>query len=348
MWCTVYLQDHPAQDDTESSESDPTWKPGSSDNSSNSTDGSPSNGMVSDEKPESSVGSTRSMVIQRTTQVKHDMPSQQQDSEASGQTEYEDQTPSKPERTNPTIFSGPLLAILVISAIFISLSLAMWLGFSSDSSDGILSTESQRYANLVEHVEKLEQLFPSQTKRFWKTFTVRTKKHIASPERPLVFMMAVDKQTANTSQCLARHLGQAISGTKPLMIDALKYADENGDQVKLKLDTTMKKYFDVTPDGTVVINHIELLPPLSPFLFYPYCDNDNALYPRSTVIFITHIATTNLSTLDLVRVENVVEQFLGKEVWGHNPPYDPGAVSALLSRITDTVLVPIAESSNEC
>ena len=292
--------------------------------------------MVAGEGTQARVDPAHDMAMWKTTEANHDMPSQN-----SEMPDHEKRMPPKQQTTTSTILNGLLIATLVIIAIFILLWL-MWPGSSVDFSEAMF--ESQVSANLVKSVQKLKQSFPSQTERFWKTFRVRSTKHITSPKRPLVFMIAADTQTAHTSQCLARHLIQAANETNPLLINASEYTVEDGDQVKLTLDKTMKQYFDNTPNGTVVINHIELLPPLSPFLFYSYCDNDNALYPHSTVIFIAHI-TTDLSTLDPLGAEKAVEQFLGKKVWGNNPPYDPGAVGALLSRITDTVLVPRIESS---
>ena len=203
--------------------------------------------------------------------------------------------------------------------------------------------------DFIKHFQELQQSFPSQTGRFWKTVSSRSRRHLSSmpPKRPLVFMIAADSQTAGTSQCFAQRLGHALDLSKPRLLNGSVFQGANGGDVKLKLDTTLRQYFDNNLAGTVIIDHIELLPPLSPFLFYSYCDNDNAVYPYATIIFVTHMQI-DMSSLDHVEAETAVEHFLSKEVWRDNPPYDPSAVAALLSRITDTVLIPKTELLEIC
>lgn len=333
-------------DGPESGESDETWNPGSNDTVSDSTDGLASSGMSSTEEAPLKVDSTHHMPTQETKGTEPDRPKKHM--EKPNHSRYDKKPSHKRNVTNFSMLSKLRILILAVTVLGIITLWLVWPDASIVRSDrksvSRLSTD-----DFVVNLRELRQSFPSQTDRFWKTILARSKRHISSvpPKRPLVFMTAADPETSRTSQCLAHHISQALSASRPLLINGSMYADENGDQVKLKLDKMLKKYFDVAPAGTTVIDHIELLPPSSPFLFYSYCDNDNALYPYATVIFIAHVRT-KLNAADPVGAEKAVEQFLGKDVWGSNPPYDPGAVAALLSRITDTVLVPRLESSDRC
>ena len=320
---------------SESSESDKTWTPSSSGTVSDSTNGATAS---SGEESPRKWGEARLVPSHETGRAKPAIPSHHE-------------TPSAHTVTPPRSSVSVNLLIVMLSVLIMILAVIWWLVWP-----GTAVMTGERIPNnrtstdeFIKHFQELQQSFPSQTGRFWKTVSSRSRRHLSSmpPKRPLVFMIAADSQTAGTSQCFAQRLGHALGSSKPRLLNGLLFQGANGDDVKLKLDTTLKQYFDNNLAGTVIIDHIELLPPLSPFLFYSYCDNDNAVYPYATIIFVTHMQI-DMSRLDHVEAETAVEHFLSKEVWRDNPPYNPSAVAALLSRITDTVLIPKTELLEIC
>ena len=190
-----------------------------------------------------------------------------------------------------------------------------------------------------EKLQRLEVTFPEQVKTFWKSVKIRSEIHLSSqPRRPLVFIIAACLPTANTSLALAQSLANSVSTTRALTIDGSDYMHTEGSEAEFEIGELLKSHLTRYRGGSVVINHLELLPPPSPFLFYSFCDNEDSPYPNASFFFITHLNKT-LEPDRSLEAEKQIKQFLSEEVWSSGPFYETSSVQALINRVVDVVLV---------
>ena len=190
-------------------------------------------------------------------------------------------------------------------------------------------------------LQELQTNFTSQTERFWKILKSRGLAHLRtkSPRQPLVLLFMAPPSAHNVADCFTKNLAAKLDPkhSKELTtIDGKDYQTSPGHEAKEKLDKVLSGALQSGHRATLV-NHLELLPPPSPLLFYSYCDNDNAPFKHVAILFTVHLPNEPDPSLSAVETEGLVEKFLSSEVWSN--AYNKDAVAALLSRITDTVVI---------
>lgn len=195
-------------------------------------------------------------------------------------------------------------------------------------------------------VENLQLSFPNQTDRFWKKLRTRGLAHLGNrdPPRPLVLLLAAPPAAHKWVNCLATKLAEKLDSklnTTPITIDGEEEKVNPSEMTKKTMDNLLKEKF-VAGHKVALIHHLELFPPSSPLLFHSYCDDQDAPFKNVAIIFTVYMPVEPSSSLSLEEAEESVEDYLSDEVWME---VDKTAVAALLSRITDTVVVMNGESS---
>ncbi|XP_078383769.1 torsin-1A-interacting protein 1-like [Oculina patagonica] len=196
-------------------------------------------------------------------------------------------------------------------------------------------------------VDKLQESFTNQTERFWKILKNRGLAHLRNkhPSQPLVFLLAAPPPAHEWVDCLASKLAEKLDPKQKrnlARIDGKNEKSYPADKTKKKMDDLLKEKFKAG-HRVALINHLELLPPPSPLLFYAYCDDQNAPHKHVAIIFTVHLPVEPSPSLPAKEAEGFVEKYLSNEVWSRD---DMDAKAALLSRIADTVALMNGESSN--
>ena len=194
-------------------------------------------------------------------------------------------------------------------------------------------------------VDELQQSFTNQTERFWMILKNRGLAHLRNkhPSQPLVFLLSAPPPAHEWVDCLATKLAEKLDPKHKrnlAMIDGNEEKGNSADETKEKMDEFLEEKFRAG-HRVALVHHLELLPPPSPLLFYSYCDDQNAPYKHVAIIFTVHLPEGPSSSLSPEEAEGIVEEYLANEVWSR---VDKDAVSALLSRIADTVALMNGES----
>ena len=194
-------------------------------------------------------------------------------------------------------------------------------------------------------LQSLQSVLTNQTNRFWKILKNRGLAHLrsASPRQPLVLLLASPPPAHDVTNCLAEKLAEALDPKHKknvAQVDGIKVKGSPGEKVKKSMDDLLKEKFQ-QGHRAAVIQHLELLPPPSPLLFYSYCDDQNAPHKHVAIIFTVHLPSEPDSSLPAKEAEGMVEKYLSEEVWAKE---NQDSVGALLSRVADTVVLMNGES----
>lgn len=200
-------------------------------------------------------------------------------------------------------------------------------------------------------INKLFHDFKNQSPRSKKVLQNRVLpyiNHTTSPQ-PFVLMVVAMQEDREAAQCFASRVGKLIV-SEPVFIDGSQYSDVKSDQAKQEIDVKLREAFQEDHFPTAAIIHnLQSVPYGTTGLFYAYCDHDNPRYKEATIIF-TVILPQNYSLLssassDEVKREGVVQTYLLKDSqWAKDEKFEESFMGALLSRITDTVIVVSGES----
>ena len=245
-----------------------------------------------------------------------------------------------------TVFCYAGLAILVVAlAVFIADYLPEEIrpGFL----DMTNTDDKFNYAKIFENrIKEIQELFPNQTERFWKIVRSRSLAHLRNkkPSQPLVILLGAPPSAHAVVDSLAKKLAWCLDpNVSPTnFIDGTKYHRDDGDDTKKILDDELMDIFKKGVRSALVM-HLEQLPPPSPLLFYKYCDNDEAPYKYAGIIFTVYLPQEPNVSLLPVEAEGTIETFLSEVAWSKYP-YESDSISALLSRIADTVALVSHES----
>jgi len=194
-------------------------------------------------------------------------------------------------------------------------------------------------------LQSLQSVLTNQTNRFWKILKNRGLAHLrsVSPRQPLVLLLASPPPAHDVTNCLAEKLAEALDPKHKknvAQVDGIKVKGSPGEKVKKSMDDLLKEKFQ-QGHRAAVIQHLELLPPPSPLLFYSYCDDQNAPHKHVAIIFTVHLPSEPDSSLPAKEAEGMVEKYLSEEVWAKE---NQDSVGALLSRVADTVVLMNGES----
>lgn len=202
---------------------------------------------------------------------------------------------------------------------------------------------------------KLSEQFGSQPKHLWKVLSTRGVRHLKerSPMQPVVFLLAAEESGYGTLTCLASALGKTFSTSSVIHVNSSTVAarsDGSGLQAQDALHTELHKHLThhSTPGAhqgsvpVVIVENLEDLPAPSPFLFFSYCDNSNAVSLQAVFIFTLRLpAGKGLPSSNEKSRERFVLQYLAEEVWheSKHEDYAASSVEALVTRISDVTVV---------
>lgn len=198
-------------------------------------------------------------------------------------------------------------------------------------------------------LDRLFQDFKNQSPRSAKKLRSRVMpylNHTRSPQ-PFVLLVAAIQDDELAANCFATRVGKMIN-SKLLTINASLYLNDTGKKVKQDIDRRLRDAFQEGEFPTAaIIYNLDLLPYSTLDLFYSFCDHDNPLYKDATIIFTVmlppeyHLMS---STGDDIKKEGMVETYLQEE-WSKDEKFDENVIGALLSRISDTIIVMSGESN---
>ena len=202
------------------------------------------------------------------------------------------------------------------------------------------------YVKIFENkLRSLQSVLTNQTDRFWKILKNRGLSHLRNlnPRQPLVLLLASPPPAHDVTNCLAQKLAEALDPKHKknlAQVDGIKVKRNPGEKVKKSMDDLLKEKFQ-QGHRAAVIQHLELLPPPSPLLFYSYCDDQNAPHKHVAIIFTVHLPSEPDLSLPPKEAEGMVEKYLSNDVWARE---NQDSIAALLSRVADTVVLMNGES----
>ena len=256
----------------------------------------------------------------------------------------------KPRHTNYTLWHLGSIVLVTVLAIAVGRATVLYM-YPSDDDVSERANPNFDFAKIYElGLQRLEGRFKKQTPRFWKTLRNRGLAHLkrVQPTQPLVLMLGAPPSAHTWVSCFVKKLAKILDPEHEnglTVINGKDYISSVGDKAKEELDNTLKETLQSGHRAAVVCD-LQLLPPPSPVLFHSYCDNDNAPYKHVAILFTVRLPHEPDPALDPVRREGLVEEFLS-QVWSDERGYNIDAVSALLSRIADTVVVLNGEEEQD-
>ena len=208
-------------------------------------------------------------------------------------------------------------------------------------------SEPDRVYYFNKTIVELQSSFANQTDRFWRIIKNRGVAHLnnTSPPQPLVLLLAAPPAAHRMVDCFAKKLAEGLDPEYKRMlpmIDGREGRSYPGEDTKKKMDDLLIRSFK-KGHRAALVHHLELLPLPSPLLFYSYCDDQNAPYKHVAIIFTVHMPEEPDASLAPKEAEGTVEKYLTETVWAKE---DNDAVTALLSRVADTVALMNGEPSS--
>uniref|UniRef100_A0A8C1NH55 Zgc:112962 n=1 Tax=Cyprinus carpio TaxID=7962 RepID=A0A8C1NH55_CYPCA len=220
----------------------------------------------------------------------------------------------------------------------------------------------QKEINVVDvfnqEMKKLETTFPNQHPELWRRSLIHLRRHLKTknPTEPVSLILTSDHRAEKTLGCLAQCLARAFStahNTSVLNINGKNKASQDSVQVKLDIDSELKKAFE-GKKSAAVIHHFEELPPGSTLIFYRYCDHENAAYKDVFLVFTVMLdPEVELTSNDsLGRVEEMVQdhikqKFVSSDKSAMFNQMDVDKLGGLWSRISHLILPVAAEKKIE-
>uniref|UniRef100_A0A4W5Q9K0 Torsin-1A-interacting protein 1/2 AAA+ activator domain-containing protein n=1 Tax=Hucho hucho TaxID=62062 RepID=A0A4W5Q9K0_9TELE len=208
-------------------------------------------------------------------------------------------------------------------------------------------------------MKKVEVAFPGQRSELWRRSRIHLERHLqtARPTEPVSLMLTAGRKGEKTLHCLALHLASAVSSalnaSSILRIDGANMTGQDSDQVKLDIDTQLRRAFE-GDQPVAVIDRFEELPPGSTIIFYRYCDHENAAYKEALLIFTVLLggeeelpASLGLSAVEEMVDDHLQDKFLSSDQPAAFDMMDLDKFSGLWSRISHLVLPVAAEESIE-
>ncbi|XP_057212845.1 torsin-1A-interacting protein 1 isoform X2 [Triplophysa rosa] len=207
-------------------------------------------------------------------------------------------------------------------------------------------------------IAALQLLFPSQLSVLWTRTAKHLERHLqtANPTEPVSLILTAGLGAERTLACLARSLATAYSTSlnksSILEIDGTTKTTQNSDQVKLDIDTALRKAFEGN-ETAAVVHRFEELPPGSTLIFYRYCDHENAAYKKVFLAFTVMVSVdkidpgTSLSAVEDMVYDQIKEKFVSSDKSAVFNQMDVDKLSGLWSRISHVILPVSAEEKIE-
>ena len=163
--------------------------------------------------------------------------------------------------------------------------------------------------------------------------------HKTSPQ-PFVLMVASTPDNQRTAECFANRIAKLLT-TVTVIINGSKYFDAPSDDAKQDIDLLLRDVFGERKFPTAAIIHnFDSIPYGTTSLFYAYCDHDNPMYKEAAIIFTISLPQNYEISSNEVDREGLVGKYLSEESpWVNDKEFSMDVVGALISRITDTIIV---------
>lgn len=209
-----------------------------------------------------------------------------------------------------------------------------------------------------QEMEKLKTNFPNQRPELWRRSQIHLRRHLKTerPTEPVSLILTSGHRAERTLGCLARCLAQAFStarNSSVLNINGKSKASQDSDQVKLDIDSELRKAFD-GKTFAAVIHRFEELPPGSTLIFYRYCDHENAAYKNVFLAFTVMLdaevevpSDVGLGRVEEMVQEHVKQKFVSSDKLATFNEMDVDKLSGLWSRISHLILPVAAEETIE-
>ncbi|XP_072429586.1 uncharacterized protein [Chiloscyllium punctatum] len=191
--------------------------------------------------------------------------------------------------------------------------------------------------------KEMKTKFPNQQDELWKRSSILLKKHVGEeiPTQPVILMFTAAQDAKRTMQCLTRRIAEVYTSafnSSVLEINGSDQKSPDSDALKLKLDNQLTAGF-TEGRKAAVIHHFQDLPPSSTFLFYKYCDHENAAFKDVSILITVLLDEPKLKLdLSLKNVEEMVHDFVKKKFCSDKLHMDTDKLSGLWSRISHLVL----------
>ncbi|XP_048457595.1 torsin-1A-interacting protein 2-like isoform X2 [Rhincodon typus] len=191
--------------------------------------------------------------------------------------------------------------------------------------------------------QEMKTKFTHQQDELWKRSSILLKKHMgeAVPTQPIILMFTAAQDAKKTMQCLTRRIAEVYSSvfdSSALEIDGSAQNLQDSNTVKLELDNQLTAEF-TGGRKAAIIHHFQDLPPSSTFLFYKYCDHENAAFKDVSLLITVLLDEPTLKPdLPLKDLEEMVHDFVKKKFCSDKQHMDNDKLSGLWSRISHLVL----------
>ena len=257
----------------------------------------------------------------------------------------EDKRQSDSTDGTKSVTDNTLINILIVVSMVAVFILAMVAAFARSNN----LKNSSNNIDIELSLKQLKSDFENQPESSFKKLKSRMVpyiKHRTSPQ-PFVLLVASVQDNRLAADCFARRVTQLLT-TSQVTIDGSKYLNKTSDDTKLEIDEQLRNVFSKGKFPTAaIINNFDMIPYGSTNLFYAYCDHDNPMYEEAAIILtITLPQDYHIDSMELER-EKLVEKYLSEDSqWVKDEAFNSDVMGALISRITDTVIV-INEESGE-
>ena len=231
--------------------------------------------------------------------------------------------------------------LILVSIVFVILAIAAAFVRSNNGFN------LNRKIDIELSIKQLENDFQNQSLSSFKKLKSRMvayMEHRTSPQ-PFVLLVASTQDNQPTADCFARRVTQLITNSQ-VTINGSKYSNITSDDAKSEIDEDLRDEFRKGKFPTAAIIHnFDEIPYGTTALFYAYCDHDNPMYEEAAIIFtITLPEDYDINSNEIER-EALVAKYLSEDSqWVKDETFSSDVMGALISRITDTVIVVNQES----
>lgn len=244
------------------------------------------------------------------------------------------------------------------AAVAFLLAAMVWLILNFSDSTLPVQNEVNVVDVFNQEMEKLKTNFPNQRPELWRRSLIHLRRHLKTehPTEPVSLILTSGHRAERTLGCLARCLAQAFStarNSSVLNINGTSKASQDSDQVKLDIDSELRKAFE-GKTFAAVIHRFEELPPGSTLIFYRYCDHENAAYKNVFLAFTVMLdaevevpSNVGLGRVEEMVQEHVKQKFVSSDKLATFNEMDVDKLSGLWSRISHLILPVAAEETIE-
>eukprot|EP00795_Rhopilema_esculentum_P010452 gene10452-19162_t len=227
----------------------------------------------------------------------------------------------------------------VIATLFAMLAILLYI-FCPIRGDDQICPEVRAFKDSL---AVLKSKFPSQSELIWEAVAKLGGDHLnevynetlEGPNRPLVFVFTSISRNKKTLNCLARKIGETFQADNTQIGNVVSGNEiATSSNQKQALDERLRSILDESDNHRVVIvTEIDSLSYEVASIFFKYCDNEGAPYPRAVFIF----------TLTMDKEDDFLQQSR-KEITRETREYlsevvlkdgDKAQIDALIARIMD-------------